>query len=105
MGPPDAPKDDHTRRENVGTQPLVEHPVFNNPEVMTEGWYPVCSSRALRSGKARSFLLGAQRLTLFRGQDGRARALDAFCPHMGADLGNGTVVGNELRCYFHQWQF
>jgi len=32
------------------------------------------------------------------------RALDAFCPHMGADLGNGRVVGDTLECYFHQWR-
>src|SRR5687767_1208131 len=102
---PDAPKDGHTRLENRNTQPLVAHRVFANPEVMTEGWYPVFPSRLLRRGKARSFLLGWQRVVLFRGTDGRARALDAFCPHMGADLGNGCVVGEQLRCYFHHWQF
>jgi len=24
---------------------------------------------------------------------------------MGADLGNGRVIQNELQCYFHQWRF
>ncbi len=74
--------------------------------MLCEGWYPVCRARALKRGQCRSFLIDRQRLVLWRGAgDGRVRALDAFCPHMGADLGNGAVVGDELRCYFHQWQF
>jgi phenylpropionate dioxygenase-like ring-hydroxylating dioxygenase large terminal subunit len=42
---------------------------------------------------------------VFRGEDGTLRALDAFCPHMGTDLGIGKVQGNELRCFFHHWRF
>jgi len=26
----------------------------------------------------------------------------AFYPHMGADLGNGKVVQNQIQCYFYQ---
>lgn len=100
-----APRTGHARGENRGTQPLARHRVFNNFQVLSEGWYPVCPSRALRRGRCRSFLVDRQRLVLWRGEDGRARALDAFCPHMGADLGNGRVVGNDLRCYFHQWRY
>lgn len=100
-----APKDGHTRQENLQTQPLVRHRVFDNPDVITEAWYPVCPSSELRRGAARSFLITWQRIAVFRGEDGVARALDAFCPHMGADLGNGRVRGVELECYFHQWRF
>jgi nitrite reductase/ring-hydroxylating ferredoxin subunit len=98
-------KDGHTLRENRRTQPLTEHRAFNNHEVVTEGWYPVCPARSLKTGAARSFKIGYQRVALYRGADGRVRALDAFCPHMGADLANGTVVGNEIQCYFHQWRY
>jgi nitrite reductase/ring-hydroxylating ferredoxin subunit len=100
-----AERDDHTFRENLGTQPLVRHRIFNNKDVLTAGWYPVCAARDLERGQARSFLMTYQRIVVFRGEDGTVRAFDAFCPHMGADLGNGRVVGNELQCYFHQWQF
>lgn len=95
----------HAREENRLTQPLKDQPVFNNPDVVTEGWYPLCPTRELKRGDAKSFVIGYQRLAAFRGEDGTVRALDAFCPHMGADLGNGTVHGNSLRCYFHQWRF
>ena len=32
-------------------------------------------------------------------------AMDAACPHMGADLGNGTLSGDTLTCSWHHWQF
>lgn len=39
-------------------------------------------------------------------EDGKVRILDAYCPHMGANLGvTGQVVGNDIVCPFHGWQF
>jgi nitrite reductase/ring-hydroxylating ferredoxin subunit len=101
----DALKDGHTLHENLGTQPLSHHRAFNNHEVLTEGWYPALPSRSLPPKRARSVRIGYQRLVVYRGEDGRARALDAFCPHMGADLSNGKIVGDQIECYFHQWRF
>ncbi|MDB4968625.1 MAG: hypothetical protein JWN44_4314 [Myxococcales bacterium] len=100
-----APKDGHTLEENLHTQPLHRQRAFNNHEALTEGWYPALPSPGLRPKRARSVRIGRQRLVVYRGEDGRARALDAFCPHMGADLANGTVVGDQIQCYFHQWRF
>src|SRR3546814_6422256 len=45
------------------------------------------------------------RLAFYRGEDGTVRCLDAFCPHLGADLSAGKVIGNELQCPFHNWQY
>ena len=98
-----AAKDGHTRLENQTTQPLRVHRVFNNPAVVTEGWYPVCKSSHLKRGQADSFLISYQRVAVFRDHEGEVAAIDAFCPHMGADLGNGKVVEGTLQCYFHQW--
>jgi nitrite reductase/ring-hydroxylating ferredoxin subunit len=99
------PRDGASRLENTLSQPLKEHRVFNNNKVLSEGWYPITLSKGLKKGEAASFKLLDQRLALFRGMDGQVRAMDSFCPHMGADLGNGEVLGNKLRCYFHQWEF
>ena len=101
----DAPKDDHPRRENLGTQPLAAFRAFNRPEVVTEGWYPACPSAEIPVGKARSVALCGHRLALYRGESGRVHALDAFCAHMGADLANGRVVGEALEGYFHHWMY
>lgn len=70
------------------------------------GWSQVAWSKDLARGQVRSIDAFGQRLALFRGTDGVARMLDAYCPHLGADLGvGGTVAGNALRCPFHGWQF
>lgn len=100
-----APKDGRTRWRNRETQPFREHPVFANPAVVPVGWYPLCASSALGVGRADSFEVAAQRIAVFRGEDGVVRALDAFCPHMGADLANGRVIGDQIECYFHQWRY
>lgn len=43
---------------------------------------------------------------VFRGADGDARVLDAYCPHLGAHLGHGgRVEGNEIECPFHNWRW
>ncbi len=40
---------------------------------------------------------------MFRGDDGRVTAIAAHCPHMGAHLRHGTVIGSSLRCPMHHW--
>lgn len=99
------PKDGVSRAENLITQPHVPQRVFNNHKVLTKGWYPVCESSKIKVKKAESFKILNQRIVVFRDEGGEVRALDAFCPHLGADLGNGRVVGKNIQCYFHQWEF
>jgi nitrite reductase/ring-hydroxylating ferredoxin subunit len=99
------PKDGRSRRQNQSTQPRRRQPVFDNPAVLTEGWYPVCRSRALTPGKVIGEDFLDQRVVVFRDAEGQARCLDAFCAHMGADLSRGDVVDGRLRCYFHRWCF
>lgn len=98
------PKDGISRGENLASQPHTEHKVFNNPNVLTKGWYPVCPAKHIAKGEAQSFRISKQRIVVFRTETGELRALDAFCPHLGADLGNGRVVGENIQCYFHQWE-
>ncbi len=90
---------------NANTQPFAPMRVFARWDVIPNAWYAVLPSASLGRGKAQSVTVCQQRLALFRGQDGVVRALDAFCPHMGTDLGIGRVVDNTLRCFFHQWRF
>lgn len=46
------------------------------------------------------------RLVAYRGrQDHRVHVLDAYCPHMGADLSKGCVNGDSLVCPFHSWSW
>lgn len=70
------------------------------------GWFKVCFSDELEPGAVRAVHGLGRELAVWRGGDGRARVLDAYCAHLGAHLGyGGRVEGNELRCPFHAWRY
>ncbi len=73
--------------------------------LFTESWYPICPSYELSKGQVigRPFLDG--RIIAFRGENGIAQVLSAYCPHVGADLAAGDVTGNRIRCAFHKWEY
>jgi nitrite reductase/ring-hydroxylating ferredoxin subunit len=67
-------------------------------------WYLFGAARALAKGPVSRDLLG-RRLVAFRGGDGRPVVLEGRCAHLGADLGEGRVVGGRLQCAFHHWEY
>lgn len=70
------------------------------------GWWPLAWSRELGSGEVQPRRLHGQELVLWRGESGHPHVLDAFCLHLGHHLGyNGRVCGEEVRCFFHGWQW
>lgn len=78
----------------------------NDPLPIPNGWFPLCWSHELHTGEVLPVDICGEEIVLFRGRDGEARVLDAFCPHMGAHLGHGgRVMGNTVRCPYHAWQF
>lgn len=93
------------RKQNQNTQPFLENKIFQNWDVVAKGWYFALPSHQLRPGQARSLDLCGQRIVLWRGESGAVYATDAFCPHMGTDLGIGQVEGDLLRCFFHHWRY
>lgn len=80
-------------------------PAFANPAVHVQSWYVAALSSEVKRGRAFSLPWLGRRLALYRGRDGRVRALDARCAHLGADLGQGQVIGDHLRCAFHHWTY
>jgi phenylpropionate dioxygenase-like ring-hydroxylating dioxygenase large terminal subunit len=84
---------------------LINTKVFNNPEKIIEGWYWAMPSSALKRGRVKPFNFFGRDLALYRGEDNRVVALDAYCPHMGAHLAEGNVEGNAIRCLFHYWKY
>lgn len=69
------------------------------------GWHMVAWSSEVRPGQVIAKDYFSQRIAIFRGEDGKVKALEAFCPHLGADLSAGCVKGNDIVCPFHKWQF
>lgn len=52
------------------------------------------------------FLPTGENFAVFRSTSGEVYVLDAYCPHLGANMAIGGVVRGEcLECPFHAWQF
>lgn len=70
------------------------------------GWFPAMLSAELAAGEVRPLRYMGRDLVIWRGEDGRARMLDAHCRHLGAHMGHGgRVVGQLLECPFHAWRY
>ena len=75
-------------------------------ERFPSGWFGVAFTRELTPGAVLARTVNGEEVALFRAASGEVVALDAYCPHLGAHLGHvGSVVGDELRCSFHGFQF
>jgi len=69
-------------------------------------WYRVCYSHEVQQGEIKRCSYLGEDLVVFRGENGEAHVIDAFCPHLGADFSvGGKVVGNNIACPFHDWRF
>ncbi len=69
-------------------------------------WYRVLQSDDLKPGEVRGVRYFGRELALFRDESGTVSALDAQCPHLGANLAvGGRVEEGGLRCPFHGWRF
>jgi phenylpropionate dioxygenase-like ring-hydroxylating dioxygenase large terminal subunit len=78
----------------------------NLTEPFPFGWYVVCYSVELAIGEVKPVRYFARDLVIWRGEDGQARVLDAYCRHLGANMGyGGRVAGNDLECPFHAWTY
>lgn len=69
------------------------------------GWYCLGKSSEYTTTPTTLNYFG-KRLVAYRGdEDNTVHILDAYCPHMGADLSHGKVKGNSLVCPFHAWSW
>jgi phenylpropionate dioxygenase-like ring-hydroxylating dioxygenase large terminal subunit len=92
-------------KTNRNTQKLPSHKIFNNREVIPHGWYYLCRSKELKPKQIIDLRIGEQKLVVYRSEKGIPYCLDSYCAHMGADFKIGKVVGENIQCFFHQWQY
>mgnify|MGYP003386453679 CR=1 FL=1 len=75
------------------------HPVPNS-------WYHLCDSEDIVHGQVKEFRVLGQVYVVWRTQAGKIVCQDAFCLHLGANLGVGGKVENDcIQCPFHKWEF
>lgn len=70
-----------------------------------QSWYAVALSEELPPGKVIGLEFCDGGIILYRDSQGKPHALARYCKHMGADLALGDVVGDNVRCAFHHWQY
>ena len=73
--------------------------------LFSQSWFPICLASDVANGAVKGYDFLDGRVVVWRGRDGVARVMSAFCPHMGASLEAGAVVGDHLRCGFHHWEY
>jgi phenylpropionate dioxygenase-like ring-hydroxylating dioxygenase large terminal subunit len=62
-------------------------------------------SAAVPAGRVVPIALDGDDYVVWRGTDGRVRAVPRWCPHLDHDLADGYVVDTELVCAGHGWAF
>ncbi|MCX6401480.1 MAG: Rieske 2Fe-2S domain-containing protein [Propionibacteriales bacterium] len=75
------------------------------PRRFARGWHCLGLARDLADGKPHQVAAFGQKLVVFAGADGGLNVLDAYCRHMGGDLSQGEVKGDEIACPFHDWRW
>lgn len=68
-------------------------------------WYAIEYIDRLKPGSVATYTVCDREVVLFRTSAGRVAAVDPYCPHLGAHLGQGDIVGELLECPFHGWRF
>lgn len=67
-------------------------------------YHDVSSIHDIPLGRGRVFTV-AGRMIAVMNDGGEFRAIDDFCPHMGASLGDGYVENGCVSCPWHAWRF
>lgn len=75
------------------------------PTRFARGWHCLGLVRDFKDGAPHTVNAFGQKLVVFTGSDETTNVLDAYCRHMGGDLSQGTVKGNEIACPFHDWRW
>jgi phenylpropionate dioxygenase-like ring-hydroxylating dioxygenase large terminal subunit len=63
-------------------------------------WYPICPSGFVQEKPISVRRLG-RKIALWRDSAGTLHALEDRCPHRGAPLSQGVVLGDRLACPYH----
>ncbi|NGY63544.1 3-ketosteroid-9-alpha-hydroxylase subunit A [Lentzea sp. NEAU-D13] len=75
------------------------------PARFARGWHCLGLASSFRDGKPHAVEAFGTKLVVFAGEDGKINVLDGYCRHMGGDLTQGTIKGDNIACPFHDWRW
>jgi 3-ketosteroid 9alpha-monooxygenase subunit A len=75
------------------------------PTRFARGWHCLGLADSFRDGKPHAITAFGTKLVVFQNSAGELNVLDGYCRHMGGDLTQGTVKGDEIACPFHDWRW
>src|SRR6478672_4762595 len=75
------------------------------PTRFARRWHCLGLTKDFGDGKPHAVHAFGTKLVVFRGGDGRINVLDGYCRHLGGDLSQGEVKGDEIACPFHDWRW
>jgi 3-ketosteroid 9alpha-monooxygenase subunit A len=75
------------------------------PARFARGWHCLGLAADFRDGKPHSIKAFGTKLVVFADSTGKLNVLDGYCRHMGGDLSQGTIKGDEVACPFHDWRW
>ena len=59
---------------------------------------------AIPEGEGRTFVVGGERVAVFRMRGGQVFAVQGECPHRGGPLADGLTGGSTVVCPLHAWK-
>lgn len=74
-------------------------------ELLRRYWHPFAAVAEVDDLEIKPVRLLGENLVAFRAKDGSYGLIDRQCPHRRADMLNGIVEENGLRCSYHGWCF
>ncbi|WP_454198689.1 Rieske 2Fe-2S domain-containing protein [Nocardia sp. Marseille-Q1738] len=75
------------------------------PARYARGWHCLGLAEDFRDGKPHTVAIFGTELVVFAGAGGQLHVLDAYCRHMGGNLGDGRIKGDSIACPFHDWRW
>src|SRR5215813_2404742 len=75
------------------------------PSRFARGWHCLGLADRFRESGPHAVEAFGLKLVVFADSADRLHVLDAYCRHMGGDLTQGTIKGDQVACPFHDWRW
>lgn len=72
---------------------------------LPQSWYPVFRSKDIKKGQIKLINVFGGQWVIYRNYDNQLAVHSRYCCHMGVDMLCAKVVGNNIMCPLHRWEF